>query len=447
MSMTAEQAFLNLRDAGLEEVLYLPNTQKYDDRIASHWSATPRLRPWGIVQPRNTEEVARAVRAVVAAKDVKFAVRSGGHMVWAGASEIVDGITIDLGLMDNTSYNAETEIASLQPGGTWVAAYEELEKHQVINYEVVLADGRIVNANTNENADLFIALKGGGNNFGIVTRFDMLTFPAKDIWDLTIQAPKESSVRAAQVLVDGTKNLNNAPDDHLIAVWWHFPKATEHIVFVDVLNLDGESGTETHKMLDAIPGQRTGYTAPVAERLRKFVDFSGKQDTWYNLVFKADIRIVLKAVEVFEALIETFKGPIPDSNFSFQMVFQPLPASFRARSLERGGNVLGLDHIQEDCIQLVWVIEVETAELNDTVTAPLLKKAVGEIDAFARSIGGGSDFLYLNYCDVTQNPLGSYGEENVRKIRDAAAKYDPEGVFQTRVPGGFKISKVGKGGN
>ena len=52
---------------------------------------------------------------------------------------------------------------------------------QVVNYRVVLADGRIVDANQETHQDLFRALKGGGNNFGIVTRFDMVTFPAHDV--------------------------------------------------------------------------------------------------------------------------------------------------------------------------------------------------------------------------------------------------------------------------
>jgi FAD/FMN-containing dehydrogenase len=52
----------------------------------------------------------------------------------------------------------------------------------VVNYQVVLASGEIVNANTKENYDLFVALRGGGNNLGIVTRFDMRTFEQGPFW-------------------------------------------------------------------------------------------------------------------------------------------------------------------------------------------------------------------------------------------------------------------------
>lgn len=51
-----------------------------------------------------------------------------------------------------------------------------------MNYEVVLANGTIINASEEENADLWRALKGGGNNFGVVTRFTVRTFPSTEIW-------------------------------------------------------------------------------------------------------------------------------------------------------------------------------------------------------------------------------------------------------------------------
>lgn len=51
-------------------------------------------------------------------------------------------------------------------------------------------------------------------------------------------------------------------------------------------------------------------------------------------------------------------------------------------------------------------------------------------------------YLYLDYADKTQDPLASYGSDNIAKMKAVAKKYDPSGVFQDLVPGGFKISKV-----
>jgi hypothetical protein len=67
---------------------------------------------------------------------------------------------------------------------------------------------------------------------------------------------------------------------------------------------------------------------------------------------------------------------------------------------------------------------------------------VNQIGKYAKSIGADNPYLYLDYADVTQDPLASYGAENVEKMKAAAKKYDPSGVFQRLVPGGFKISKV-----
>lgn len=52
----------------------------------------------------------------------------------------------------------------------------------VINYEIVLGDGSLVQANKHQNPDLFWALKGGSSNFGIVTRFDIETIKSPKIW-------------------------------------------------------------------------------------------------------------------------------------------------------------------------------------------------------------------------------------------------------------------------
>ena len=53
---------------------------------------------------------------------------------------------------------------------------------QVDSYQVVLADGEIVNANSTANPDLWWALKGGSSNFGIVAKFNLKTFPQGNLW-------------------------------------------------------------------------------------------------------------------------------------------------------------------------------------------------------------------------------------------------------------------------
>ena len=57
-----------------------------------------------------------------------------------------------------------------------------LAADNVHNFEIVLGDGSIQNVNAAQNPDLFWALKGGGPNFGVVTRYDLNTIPIKKVW-------------------------------------------------------------------------------------------------------------------------------------------------------------------------------------------------------------------------------------------------------------------------
>lgn len=55
---------------------------------------------------------------------------SGGHTSIPGSNNITDGITLDLGLMDKTKYDPETELASIEPGGRWTNVYAYLEERK-----------------------------------------------------------------------------------------------------------------------------------------------------------------------------------------------------------------------------------------------------------------------------------------------------------------------------
>jgi FAD/FMN-containing dehydrogenase len=174
------------------------------------------------VKPESATHVSKAVKILSAAHiaspgSCKFAVRSGGHTPYAGAANIEAGITIDMRSMKSITFNRAKNLASVGPGALWGEVYGNLDPmhvsvvggrfnlvgvaglatgggisffsaryglvcDNVLNYEVVLADGRVVNANQHSHADLRNALRGGSNNFGIVTRFDLATFPQGDIW-------------------------------------------------------------------------------------------------------------------------------------------------------------------------------------------------------------------------------------------------------------------------
>lgn len=47
--------------------------------------------------------------------------------------------------------------------------------------------------------------------------------------------------------------------------------------------------------------------------------------------------------------------------------------------------------------------------------------------------------MYMNYAYTSQDPIGSYGEENKAELQRVSNRYDPQGLFQKGVPGGFKL--------
>lgn len=104
-------------------------------------------------------------------------------------------------------------------GNSFHAARVGLACDSVENYEVVLASGRIVNANNATNRDLFKALKGGANNFGIVTKYDLKTIDNAHMWGgLTVSAPN-STEQVIQSAVKFTDNIEKDPYASWIGLW------------------------------------------------------------------------------------------------------------------------------------------------------------------------------------------------------------------------------------
>jgi FAD/FMN-containing dehydrogenase len=188
---------------GLKGEVLTPASGAYDE-ARSIWNAMIDKRPAVIVRCQTTQDVVRAVRF---ARDRKLvlAVRGGGHNI-AGSASCEGGIVIDLsgmkaaavdagarrvtieagallsdldaatqahGLATPVGINSTTGIAGLTLGGGfgWLSRKYGMTIDNLEAAEVVTAGGQMVRASAAENADLFWALRGGGGNFGVVTRF------------------------------------------------------------------------------------------------------------------------------------------------------------------------------------------------------------------------------------------------------------------------------------
>ncbi|KAL4733789.1 hypothetical protein BDV11DRAFT_175363 [Aspergillus similis] len=480
-SSSADQCCAALFSSSIGDKVVFPGDAAYRASVTSYWAVNVQLEPTCIVQPHSADDVSVAVQTLTGAggdSPCKFAVRSGGHMTWAGSNNIETGVTIDLSLMNSTIYDEEAKIASILPGSRWEAVYKTLEEYNVVvtggrtgpvgvggfllgggnsfhaarvglacdnvvNYEIVLASGRIVNANNNSNVELFKALKGGSNNFGIVTKYDLKAIDNAHLWGGINVFDNSTTNQQINALVKFIDNIENDPYASWIGLWQY--------------------NSTTRKTLISSPWD---YTKPVAHPAA-FDDFSkipristsnrfatlynltselqqaaGYRDVFLTSTYLNSAAVLHKTIEILNKKIEAAIPVAQGKDWSIMVIIQPWPKIYWQRNQNNGvGNVLGLDRFDENMLQVLYDYSWDNAA-DDALFQRLCREAMAELDEYAKSIGKYNEYIYLNYADVTQNPLRGYGDENVEFIRQVAERYDPDGVFQTQVPGGFKVSEA-----
>jgi hypothetical protein len=163
---------------------------------------------------------------------------------------------------------------------------------------------------------------------------------------------------------------------------------------------------------------------------------------WYTLCIKNDASVVAEASKLYEQLASQVQEKVADGDFTTHISFQPIPKSIAQQSVLVGGNVLGLEQYPHDAIMIQANASVRTQELA-AWARPHVRAVVDGVREFAGTIEDGiCPWLHLNYANPEQDVLKSYGKDNVRKMKQAAVKYDPQGVFQRLCQGAFKVSAV-----
>jgi len=106
-------------------------------------------------------------------------VKVGGGNIWSE----VDKVTHEFGLAVPSGMVSSTGVGGLTLGGGvgYLSRKYGLTIDNLLEAEMVLADGSFVTVNANENTDLFWAIRGGGGNFGVVTSFAFQAHPIKTV--------------------------------------------------------------------------------------------------------------------------------------------------------------------------------------------------------------------------------------------------------------------------
>ncbi|KAK8098146.1 FAD binding domain-containing protein [Apiospora kogelbergensis] len=470
-----------LVSAGMGQNVQFPSTPGggYRSSLNSYYSLDVReVEPSCVFKPRSAHDVSQAIKIISNLPSGNVAVRGGGHTVWPN-NNIANGITIDMSLLGHTKLHQSKEsdtavIASVGAGARWEVVLLEVEKRglsvaagrvstvgvagltlggglsfhsgrhgftcdNVVNYEVVLADGQIVNANATQNLDLFKALKGGGSNFGIVTRFDFATFPAGLLYGGIMMATWDHKQTVLDSLIRLIEINEQHPADNQIVLFTYNATADFMTVGSINVNVDGATDSTSFEPMASVPWlYDTRTTQTYAEMVVDLSDPGGERSPWFSLCFQNNKLVANKAAELFEKLVAECRG-IADLH-RIQVVLQQLPKHYAQKN--PGGNVLGMDNsLTEDAI--LWQGQgYAQARETEGLLREKLATLTAELEAYAKSVGAATQWRYINYVDPTQDPLKSYGPENIAFMKGVAAKFDPHGFFQTRVPGGFKISHV-----
>jgi FAD/FMN-containing dehydrogenase len=135
-------------------------------------------------------------------------VRAGGGCTW----KVFNEGTHAHGLATTGGIIGSTGIAGLTLGGGigYLARKYGLSCDNLVSAEVVTADGQVLTASEDENADLFWALRGGGGNFGVVTTFEYRLHPVAEIYGGPIAYPVD---RADEVLRFYREYIAEAPEE------------------------------------------------------------------------------------------------------------------------------------------------------------------------------------------------------------------------------------------
>src|SRR5512132_317661 len=239
IKLTSEQ--LEDLDSRVQGRLLVAGDQGWNEAVAI-WNGMAARLPALVLQPASAHDVAAAVSF---ARDhgLLLGVKGGGHNI-AGTSIAEDGLVLDLSRLREVAVDPDAKVVHVGPGCLLGEVDQATQAHglatvlgfvsetgvagltlarrfgwtvdNLAEVEVVCADGRIRTANRDQHPELFWALRGGGGNFGVVTRFSFRlhqvgpTITGGPIWwsaeraadvlaayrDLTEQAPRELTAAA-----------------------------------------------------------------------------------------------------------------------------------------------------------------------------------------------------------------------------------------------------------
>ena len=440
--------------AALRGPLLQPGDAAYDES-RTIWNAMIDRRPALIARCTGAADVMLAVD-FARENGLLLAVRGGGHNI-AGNAVCDRGMMIDLsrmnlvrvdpktrtahvgagatlgdldhetqafGLATPTGINSTTGVSGLTLGGGfgWLSRKYGMTVDGLVAADVVMANGKLVRASERENPDLFWAIRGGGGNFGIVTRFEFRLYPVgPDVLAGLVVYPIDQARSALTQYRDFARTL---PDE--TAAWVVLRRAPplpflpasihgkEVVIFALFHGGDPEKGKailEPVRRFGTPAGEHIGiqpFTAwqsafdplltPGARNYWKSHNFTRLDDGLVDLVVKFVGELPSPHTEIFIGQLGGAMGRVaPDAT------------AYAERKAEYVMNVHGRwETAAEDGSGVAWCRRL--------------------FDAAAPHATGG---VYVNFMteDESDRVSKAYGG-NFRRMAEVKAKYDPDNLFR-----------------
>ncbi|KAL8715302.1 MAG: hypothetical protein Q9225_006426 [Loekoesia sp. 1 TL-2023] len=455
-----------------------PASNGYLSSLKSYFSQQEaEISPHCVVSPMSSQDVSTAITILGAPNSTaKFAIRGGGHTVWAGSANIENGVTIDMRRINTIVVSEDKTITSVGAGALWRDIYIKLDSmglatsggraaqvgvgglttggglsffsarfgfvcDNVVNFQIVLASGETVNANANTNPDLWVALRGGSNNFGVVTRFDLRTFPQAPFYGGQVFYNISTAPQQLKAFADFNRGEGYDENSSLIQSFAY----TSGIGFAIQNSIKYTAPTAVERPATFQPFFDIQPQLGSTMRVSNVTDFTTEQgafspDGFRQLYRTTTFKNSLPFLQyVYDLFAHQSVPPVQSlAGVQWALTFQPIVPAITSRSDPLGGNSLGLDPADGPLVNCLLTGTWNRTE-DDTIARNSAVRLFTDIEEEAKRRGLYNKYKYLNYADGSQDVIDGYGTESKRNLQRVSQKFDPRKVFQTQVPGGFKL--------
>lgn len=426
----------------------LPGDADFDEARKVFYGGIDK-KPGAVIRVANAEDIQKAI-ALAKERKLEIAIRSGGHSV-SGFSTTEGGIVIDLRAMKKIEIDESKKTVWAETGLTAGEVTNALDAHNLmvgfgdtasvgiggitlgggvgflvrkfgltidnlLAAEMVTADGQILQVDAEHHPELFWAIRGGGGNFGVVTRFQYALHELREVYGGMLILPATPVVIAQCIAI-----ASSAP-------------------------------AELSGIFNVMP------TFPMP-----FVpsEYHGKLSVMAMLMYAGGAAEGEKVIAPFRALAKPYADTV--KAMRYKDMFPPEQGEFHPTAVSRNMHLNRVDEALATTV-LEWIEKLDApmkalqlrvlggamADVSEDATAyahrkqPIManiaafyetedqkQKHQEWVDGFANAISQGEKAAYVGFLSPVENDriADAYPSKTLERLREVKHQYDPENLF------------------